>query len=144
MICTKSTSWLRWPLPIKAVTQLRIGSPFCIFPIMNEILLLPELMDIFLVGNHTSFFRKIIKWNTVNILKSTNENCQKIIPKSGHKMDLYPAMHFALWTMGRSDRFNIGLIRNEKLLDITSSLGTIAHKSYIFTQKRNWHLVETW
>ena len=30
--------------------------------------------------------------NVVIILKSTNEYYRKIISKSGHKMDLYPAM----------------------------------------------------
>ena len=39
------------------------------------------------------FFRKIIQLNTVIILKSTNEYYQKIILKSGRKMDLYPAMY---------------------------------------------------
>ena len=37
--------------------------------------------------------RMIVKSNAVNILKSTNEYYQKIIPKSGLKMDLYPAMY---------------------------------------------------
>ena len=37
-------------------------------------------------------FRKIMQPNAVTTLKSTNEYYQKIIPKSGRKMDLYPAM----------------------------------------------------
>ena len=37
-------------------------------------------------------FRKIIQLITVVILKSTNEYHQKIISKSGRKMDVYPAM----------------------------------------------------
>ena len=37
-------------------------------------------------------FRKIIQLITVIILKSTNEYHRKNISKSGHKMDLYPAM----------------------------------------------------
>ena len=37
-------------------------------------------------------FRKIIQLNLVIRLKSTNEYYQKIISKSGRKMDLYPAM----------------------------------------------------
>ena len=36
--------------------------------------------------------RKIIQLNAVIILKSTKEYYRKIISKSGHKMDLYPAM----------------------------------------------------
>ena len=68
-------------------------SPFCIFHIMNEILQHPELMDTFLVRNHCHIFRKIIKSNVVSISKGTNEYYQKIIKKSGHKMDLYLAMH---------------------------------------------------
>ena len=67
-------------------------SPFCIFHIMNEISQHPELMDTFLVWNYCHIFRKIIKSNAVNISKSTNKYYQKIIQKSGHKMDLYPAM----------------------------------------------------
>ena len=38
------------------------------------------------------FFRKIMQLNAVIILKSTNEYYQKIISKSGRKMDLYLAM----------------------------------------------------
>ena len=38
------------------------------------------------------FFRKIIQLNAVIILKRSNEYYRKIISKSGHKMDLYPAM----------------------------------------------------
>ena len=37
-------------------------------------------------------FRKIIKLNAVIILKSANEYYQKIISKSGRKIDLYPAL----------------------------------------------------
>ena len=37
-------------------------------------------------------FRKIIQLNVVIILKSTNEYYRKIISKSGHKTDLYPAL----------------------------------------------------
>ena len=37
-------------------------------------------------------FRKIIQLNAVIIFKSTKEYYRKIISKSGHKMDLYPAM----------------------------------------------------
>ena len=73
-----------------STTQNR--SPFCIFHIMNEILQHPELMETFLGETIAIFFRKIIKYNAVNISKITNEYYQKIIPKSGHKMDLYPAM----------------------------------------------------
>ena len=38
------------------------------------------------------FSRKIIQLNVVIILKSSNEYHLKIIPKSGHKMDFYPAL----------------------------------------------------
>ena len=38
------------------------------------------------------FFAKIIKSNVANISKSTNEYYQKNIEKSGHKMDIYPAL----------------------------------------------------
>ena len=37
-------------------------------------------------------FRKIIQLNAVIILNSANEYYQKVISKSGRKMDLYPAM----------------------------------------------------
>ena len=37
-------------------------------------------------------FSKIMQLNAVIILKSTNEYNRKIISKSGHKMDLYPAL----------------------------------------------------
>ena len=60
---------------------------------MNEILQNAELMYTFLVGNHCHIFREIIKSTTVNISESTNEYYQKIIEKSRHKMDLYPAMN---------------------------------------------------
>ena len=39
-------------------------------------------------------FRKIIQLNAVLNLNSTNEYYQKIISKSGRKMDLYPAMYW--------------------------------------------------
>ena len=42
--------------------------------------------------NIVQIFRKILGNNTIIILKYTNENYQKIISKSGHKIDLYPAM----------------------------------------------------
>ena len=67
-------------------------SPFCIFPILNEISQHPELMDTFVVGKLCHIFRNIFKSNTATISKSTNEYYQNIIGKSGHKMDLYPAM----------------------------------------------------
>ena len=38
-------------------------------------------------------FRKIMQLNAVNILKSLNEYYREIIPKSGRKMALYPAMY---------------------------------------------------
>ena len=60
---------------------------------MNKISQNPALTGTFLVGNHRHIFRKIIKSNVVNMSKSTNEYFQKkIILKSGHKKDLYPAM----------------------------------------------------
>ena len=57
---------------------------------MNEISQHHEIMETFLVA---IIFRKIIKYNAVNISKIINEYYQKIIPKSGHKMDLYPVMY---------------------------------------------------
>ena len=45
-------------------------------------------------GAIAQFFRKIIQLNTVIIWKSTNEYYQKIILKSGLKMDLYLAMRY--------------------------------------------------
>ena len=55
-------------------------------------------------------FRKLIQLNVVIILKSTNEYYQKIISKSGRKMDLYPAM----WCLSRSKNKNelSGLVYN--------------------------------
>ena len=41
-------------------------------------------------------YGKIKQLNSVVILKNTNEYCQKIISKSGHKMDLYLAMGYLL------------------------------------------------
>ena len=40
-----------------------------------------------------TIFSKIINSNPVNILKSTNEYCHKIIQKVATKMNLYPAMN---------------------------------------------------
>ena len=65
-------------------------SPFGMFHIMNKILQHPESIDT--LETIGIIFRKMINSNAVNILKSTNEYYHKIIPKSGHKMDLYPAM----------------------------------------------------
>ena len=45
-----------------------------------------------IIGNHCQIVMKIIKLNAINILKSTNNYHQKIIEKSSHKMNLYPAM----------------------------------------------------
>ena len=59
---------------------------------MNEVIQYPELMDTFLVGSLYHMLGKIIKSNVVNNSKSTNEYYQKILLKSGFKMDLYPAM----------------------------------------------------
>ena len=43
----------------------------------------------------------------------TRRNCYLTIPdQSGH--------HFALWMMGRSDRFNIGLTHNDRSKGICS------------------------
>ena len=75
-------------------------------------------MDTSLVGNHYHIFRKIIKSNEAYISKSTNEYYQNIIEKSGHKMDLYPAMRYArfctltvlllfLFVLGRSGGLKI-------------------------------------
>ena len=58
---------------------------------MNDILLLSELMDTFLFGNHCHIFKKVIKCS--QHFKNNNEYYQKINLKSGHKMDLYPAMN---------------------------------------------------
>ena len=44
------------------------------------------------VESIVQIFRKIIQLNAVIILKSANKYYRKIILKSGHKMDLYPAM----------------------------------------------------
>ena len=44
--------------------------------------------------NTVQIFRKIIQLIAFLILKNTNEYHQKTIPKSGCKMDLYPAMKF--------------------------------------------------
>ena len=41
-------------------------------------------------------FRKIKQLITVIILKSSNDYHQKTISKSGHKMDLYPALGLGL------------------------------------------------
>ena len=43
-------------------------------------------------------FRKIIQLIAPIILKNTNGYYQKIMSKSGHKMDLYPAMDFLSFT----------------------------------------------
>ena len=42
--------------------------------------------------NTVQNFRKVIQLIAVVILKSKNKYHQKIISKSGRKMDLYPAM----------------------------------------------------
>ena len=43
---------------------------------------------------NVQIFRKIMQLNAVIILKSYNEYNLKYISKSGHKMDLYPALTF--------------------------------------------------
>ena len=59
---------------------------------MNEIWQHPDLIDTFKMETIDITFKKIINSNAVNILKRPNEYCQKMFPKSGVKIDLYPAM----------------------------------------------------
>ena len=55
-------------------------------------------MQKFLVGNNCPNFRKILELKGMNILKNTNGLCKKIILKSRHKMDLYPAIFSQILT----------------------------------------------
>ena len=54
-----------------------------------------------------------------------DKKIHSITDQSGH--------HFALRTMGRSDRFNIGLTCNDKLLDIIfpNKIGKIVYSTWI-------------
>ena len=64
-------------------------------------------------------FRKIKQLITVIILKSSNEYHRKTISKSGHKMDLYPALNilhqFTISFELKNKRWKIFLIKTSEL-----------------------------
>ena len=74
--------------------------PFWFSYILNKVLqyILKYGMNLKMESS-VQIFRKIIQLNVVIILKTTNEYYRKIISKSGHKMDLYPAMCAFVYTV---------------------------------------------
>ena len=92
---------------------------------MNKSLKNPELMDTFLVGNHCHIFRKVIKSNVVNISKSINEYYQKIILKTGHEMDLYPALHCLIFSLDALNVKRLSAEGDEKWVIAVDTQGNI-------------------
>ena len=63
----------------------------------------PDLMNTFLVGNHCHIFGEDYQIKCTQHFKK--EYYQKNIQKSGHKMDLYPALHLDLHGKCRKSHF---------------------------------------
>ena len=95
--------------------QLRIEVHFVFFNIMNEILQHPELMHTFLVGNHCHFLGRLSNQMQSIFLEVLMNTIKKLFKKSGHKMDLYPAMDI--------NRHTFEIISNIKsIIDIVTTI----------------------